>query len=86
MKVAQQTSRHRDRSRDGCLAILQKWIVDSDDDRLYEPVVAPKWIAKDGTSFCLMHSNPRGNLSDRYYRLNVQKVTLSLPKSRFQEC
>jgi DNA methylase len=52
--------------------------IDSPKDRLYAPVIVPGWIAKDGTSFYLAHSNCRGNFSGQYYRLNLQKVTLRL--------
>lgn len=53
-----------------------KWINDSVADRLYEPVVPPKWISEDGKTFYLVHSNSRGSFSKEYYLFNVQKVTL----------
>lgn len=54
------------------------WIVDSQSDRLYEPVIAPQWMSADGRSLYLVHSNSRDNFSDKYYRMNVQKVTLQV--------
>jgi hypothetical protein len=59
-----------------------KWIINSTDDRLYEPVIAPKWIAEDGKSFYLIHSNSRGSFSPTYYLFNVQKVTLTIDDHR----
>jgi uncharacterized protein (TIGR03437 family) len=58
------------------------WISGGDaSTRLYQPVIAPKWIAEDGKSFYLVFSDAKGwGIGNPWvlpnYRFNVQKVTL----------
>jgi uncharacterized protein (TIGR03437 family) len=51
--------------------------------RLYEPVIAPKWIAPDGKSFYLVFSDAKGwGIGNPWvlpnYKFNVQKVTVKM--------
>ena len=58
------------------------WISGGDGNtRLYEPVIAPKWIAEDGKSFHLVFSDAKGwGIGNPWvlpnYKFNVQKVTV----------
>ncbi len=52
----------------------EKWITTDEGDRMYEPLISPKWINEDGTEVHLIFSDARDKWTTNY-KLNIQKLT-----------
>jgi hypothetical protein len=55
----------------------EAWSGDSEDNRLYEPQLSPKWITDDGRTMYLVYSDARDRHSTNYH-WNMQKITLNV--------
>lgn len=51
------------------------WTGDDPGNRLYEPVIPPKWISPDGKSMYLIYSDSRDGYT-KNYKVNLQEITL----------